>query len=577
MVGEILLHQQSLGEWWWFEQPLQIFSAESIDIIPALLDQIEEMVNKQGLYAVGFLSYEAASAFDEALITHRPNSSLPLLWFGLYNAPQRMKGDPLIEKARYTIGRWQPAIDPDSFYAHIATIKAEIARGNTYQVNYTFPLHTTFSGSARGFFQTLHQTQQGAYSAFIDGGAWAVCSASPELFFTLDGDRVVTRPMKGTRKRGLTWQQDQEERLLLQQSEKDRAENVMIVDMIRNDLGHISKLGTVRVPTLFEISGYPTLLQMTSTITAESSASWAQIMAALFPCASITGAPKVRTMALINQLEQEPRGVYTGCIGYLAPQRQAQFNVAIRTMTIDLDRGSAEYHVGSGIVWDSDPTDEYQECLLKAAILTTDLPPFALLESLGWRDGRYVLLEEHLNRLAQSADYWNYRFDRERVLQALIDHAHSLTEMSKVRLQLSADGEITIDSAPLVLSDLPVRLGLAIRPIDSRHRALYHKTSWRTVYETAKATRPECDDVVLWNERGEITETATANIVFLIAGEWVTPPVESGLLAGTLRAHLLQKGALVEKVVTVDQAQKATKIAVINSVRGWRSAEWSED
>jgi para-aminobenzoate synthetase/4-amino-4-deoxychorismate lyase len=297
-------------------------------------------------------------------------------------------------------------------------------------------------------------------------------------------------------------------------------------------------------------------------------------MSALYPCASITGAPKVRTMAIIAGLESEPRGVYTGTIGYFGPGRQAHFNVAIRTVTIDKRLGQAEYGVGGGIVWDSDAAGEYAECRAKARILTERRPAFSLLESLRWTpETGYFLLDEHLRRLAESAEYFGNKFHRAAVCRALDELAAGLPGGShKVRLLLSAAGEASATAAPLVEAGGAVRLALAARPVDRRDVFLYHKTTQRAVYEQALEERPSADDVILWNERRELTETATANLVFKRDGEWLTPPVEAGLLAGTYRGRLLAAGVIREVTVRCEDLEAVEEIAVINSVRGWRPA-----
>ena len=351
--------------WWQFSQPVTVIAAASpADVLPALRT-LEQAVNAQGLYAVGFLTYEAAAAFH--LSTHPP-TDLPLLWFGLYHEPHILPHLPLPTEP-FTASPWQPALDAAAYTTAIHTIKEQIAQGNTYQVNYTFPLCAPFSGSAYALFYHLAQAQQASYTAYLDLGRFAVCSASPELFLGLDGARLWSKPMKGTMARGRTPATDEQNRQLLRESDKNRAENVMIVDMIRNDMGRVCQTGSVHVPQLFTTEPYPTLWQMTSTVAGTTTAPLSDILAAMFPCASITGAPKVRTMEIIRGLELRPRSLYTGSIGYLAPGRQAQFNVAIRTALVDREAGQARYHIGSGIVWDSDAAAEWQECLLKARIL----------------------------------------------------------------------------------------------------------------------------------------------------------------------------------------------------------------
>ena len=454
-------------------------------------------------------------------------------------------------------------------------IKDYLVRGHTYQVNHTFPLRASFTGDPWVFFLDLAAAQQGQYAAFIDTGPLAICSASPELFFHLDGDRLTARPMKGTAPRGRTLAEDERRIAELRRSEKNRAENLMIVDMIRNDLGQIAEIGSVAVPRLFEVERYPTLLQMTSTVTARTQASVAEILAHIFPCASITGAPKVRTMEIIRELEPQPRGIYTGAIGFIAPGRRAQFNVAIRTVLIDRERQQASYGVGSGLVWDSDAATEYAECVLKARVLTERRPSFQLLEALLWEpDSGYFLLAAHLERLANTAVYFQVPLDRPAIEAYLTEQARTLTEPGKIRLRVALDGRFTVEVESLARGARPrsTRVGLAREPVDSNTIWLYHKTTRREMYAAARASRPDCDEVILWNERGELTEASTANLVLDLDGAWVTPPVTSGLLAGTFREWLLATGQIREQVLTRVDLRQARRIALVNSVRRWGEA-----
>jgi para-aminobenzoate synthetase/4-amino-4-deoxychorismate lyase len=344
----------------------------------------------------------------------------------------------------------------------------------------------------------------------------------------------------------------------------------------------------VQVPQLFAVERYPTVLQMTSTVTAKTQAPLADIMAHMFPCASITGAPKVRTMQIINQLEPEPRGVYTGAIGYITPDRKAQFNVAIRTVVIDKTQGVADYGVGSGIVWDSDAADEYEECRVKTQVLTQKRPSFSLLESLLWEpESGYYLLDRHLERLRQSAEYFGIDVDETAVKEILkIEYLRLKTGQSlimnhesskKIRLLVAQDGQLSVEAVPLSQGALPqpVRVGLAKAPVDSGNIWLYHKTTRREMYEVARTSRPDCDEVILWNERGEITEASASNIVVELDGKLWTPPISSGLLAGTMRAELLAQGQIDERLITIDELQNSSRIWLINSVRGWQTAVFS--
>jgi len=420
------------------------------------------------------------------------------------------------------------------------------------------------------------RVQKTRYAAYIDAGSFALCSASPELFFNLDGHDLTLRPMKGTAARGITLSEDKSQAEWLYHSIKNRAENVMIVDMIRNDAGRIAETGSVHVPGLFTIEKYPTVWQMTSEVAARTGVSLCDIMAALFPCASITGAPKPSTMKIIAELETTPRHAYTGCIGFIAPGRRAQFSIGIRTVIIDRETDQAEYGVGGGIVWDSDIRDEYEECRVKASLLSEKRPDFSLLETLLWApDSGYFLSDYHIRRLKDSAEYFDFPVSEESVREKLgeVSNSFSRDTFYKVRLLVSRDGSIDCESVPVELTQSePVRVQLSSEAINSDNPFLYHKTTFRQVYETAMKNCPACDDVILYNERGEVTETTIANIVVQCNGKRITPPVRCGLLGGTFRSWLLDQGEVEEGVVTIDMLRRSERIYLINSVRKWREA-----
>ena len=569
---------QHNGRWWSFAGLERAVVARRADEVAAAVAEVERAVEGDGLLAAGYLAYEAAAAYG--LSTHLPRSDgPPLLWFGLFR--QREPVEPPSPGGDYRFGAWQPALDFPAYAAALDRIKAAIARGDTYQANFTFPLRAAFAGDPLALFAALSAAQRASYGAYLDLGRFVICSASPELFFRRDGERLESRPMKGTAHRGLTAAGDRAQIEWLRHSEKNRAENVMIVDMIRNDLGRVARVGSVAVPELFAIERYPTLLQMTSTVTALSDAPLRDVLAAAFPCASITGAPKKRTMELLRELEVGPRGVYTGAIGVILPGRRAQFNVAIRTAVIDRQQGAAVYHVGSGVVWDSDAAAEFEECRLKARVLSAPpAPPFHLLESLLWTPGEgYALRAEHLRRLADSAEYLGYPLDLPATEGWLDALAAGLSAASKVRLLVGPDGAVQGAAQPLAEGALPepLRLGLARAPVDSRDVWLYHKTTSRAAYDAARASRPDCDEVILWNERGELTEATTANVVLELDGGIWTPPASAGLLAGTLRARLLAEGTLAERTLTPDDLARAGRVWLINSVRGWRVGQIQSD
>lgn len=589
-LNRVVLRDAATGRWLRFSQPQQVICAWETDEVLGALQQVERLAEAHGLYAAGWISYEAAPAFDPALCA-QPMTGFPRLWFGLYPPPKDVQLPEVAEPKVLTSMSWTPSVDRDSYNEAIAQIKEHIARGDTYQVNYTMRLRSPFCDDPWQLFLELVQAQPSNYAAFVDVGEYVLCSASPELFFDLSGDRITSKPMKGTASRGRTLAEDQAKADWLSHSEKNRAENVMIVDMVRNDLGRVARIGSVRWPRLFEVERYPTVWQMTSTVEADTTATLCEIMQALFPCASITGAPKVRTMQIIAELETTPRRAYTGCIGYYAPStahapRRAQFNVAIRTVLVERATRQAEYGVGGGIVWDSTSKDEYEECLVKARVLTRRQPHFELLESLLWQpdsggrgagfsEADFFLLEAHLKRLADSAVYFQFKLDIQEVIDDLMEQTVELPPVPhKVRLTVAKDGRVSCQALPLgTVDSTPVHLRLARAPIDSSDPFLYHKTTHREVYEKALAG-VDSDDVILWNERGELTETCTANLALKIDGEWLTPAVNSGLLAGVYRGWLLERGEMREAVLRLEDLQRAEALAVLNSVRRWRLAVW---
>lgn len=571
-VENTVIIQDQLGgtaRWLCFQSPVEVITTNQLSEVFDKLRCIEEAV-ADGLYAVGFLSYDVAPAMDCILKTPA-SSRLPYLWFGLYKSYEEISLPENIDDDCFTLGEWRSTVSLSEYERVIDCIKTHIHRGDTYQVNYTFRLHTEFSGDPWNFFLKLHRGQQSSYSAFINLNGYAICSVSPELFFSLNGTVLTSRPMKGTAARGLTYQEDTQQIEWLQSSAKNRAENVMIVDMIRNDMSRIAELGSVRVEDLFAIEKYPTIYQMISTVIATTSASVTDILRVMFPCASITGAPKIATMEIIAALELGSRNIYTGCIGYIAPKRQAQFNVAIRTVLIDSARGIAEYGVGSGIVWDSDTQEEYEECCLKARVLTQQLP-FELLESLLWEpQSGYFLLDEHLQRLEESAQYFDFKVSLTEVRKVLyVSSAGFAPIKQKVRLTVSHQGKLTLQAEPFnnVALSPGSCVGIANKPI-RQTPFLYHKTTYRSPYAIALASQPECRDVFLWNQDEVITESTVANVVINTPTGLITPPTKCGLLPGTFRSRLLAQEQISEGIITLDELRKTDTVFLINSVRGW--------
>ena len=570
MIGKDEVLLKNNNEWLHFTKPHHIISARNLDDVHSALQEVERLVNSNNWHAAGFVSYEAAPAFDSALHV-LDAGDFPLLWFGLYSEPQIIQASEIFKDLGGLVNLdWTPSIERESYNTAIKKIKDHIALGRTYQVNYTMRLNAEFNGSEWDFFQNLAQSQN-KYAAYIDTGRHVICSASPELFFKLDGDRIFSRPMKGTVKRGRTTTEDKELADWLHSSEKNRAENVMIVDMIRNDLGRIAKIGSVHVPELFAIEKYPTLLQMTSTAQARTDASLDEIFSALFPCASITGAPKVSTMNIIAELETTPRKIYTGSIGYFSPNRKAQLSVAIRTAIIDRESSRAEYGVGGGIVWDSTSADEYSEALLKARVLRERSNEFSLLETILWtpQDG-YFLLEKHIERMRDSAEYFGFSFSREHIKQHLEKLSAEFPSPQRIRILVNRIGKIKTETKEFKIQENPFKVCLSDQPINSSEIFLYHKTTKRNIYPSLIHG---VDDVLLYNENNELTEFTIGNLVVEINGELFTPPLSCGLLAGTFREYLLETQQIKERVIRKDRLPGCTKIFLINSVRKWVEVE----
>lgn len=467
-----------------------------------------------------------------------------------------------------------------AYRSSVKRIKQHIADGDTYQVNYTFMLETGDPVDPSSLFFSLYHAQPSPYATLIETSDFQIMSASPELFFQLDGDRIVCEPMKGTCPRSMHPSLDAVIGGELQRSTKNRAENVMIVDMVRNDLSRIAEPGSVSVEELFKVTQWPTLWQMTSKVTATTKADLPGIFCALFPSASITGAPKLKTSEIIAELEQSPRGVYTGAIGWWAPGRHARFSVAIRTATRISKTAHTSYGIGSGIVWDSREDDEYRECLLKSRILHRERPTFRLLETIRWDRSRgYVMLEQHLKRMLTSARYFDFTCDPEEIRSKLNQLSKQFeTPHRRVRLLVSRKGVISIDHQELTTPghyDKPLKAPeitccMDMRRLDIHSPLLYHKTSRRAVYEQARRRFPRVDEVILVNNRGELMEFTAGNLVVKRGNEWLTPSLESGLLPGVFRDHLVEKKEIKPARLLATELDPRDDIFFINSVRGWR-------
>jgi para-aminobenzoate synthetase/4-amino-4-deoxychorismate lyase len=549
-------------------------TARSVEEVIPALTQVERAV-AGGLHAAGFLAYEAAPAFDPRLLTRPADPALPLLWFGLFREKRAVAPPPLAPAASATIGPFEPSVAPADYRDAVLRILEWIAAGDCYQVNHTFRLSANFAGSEAALYDRLCRAQRAEFCSHLRLPRFSILSTSPELFFRWTGDQLELRPMKGTRRRGRWAEEDEARAAELVASPKERAENLMIVDLLRNDAGRVAEFGSVQVPRLFEVERYPTVHQMTSTVTARTrlGTTLTDVLRALFPSGSVTGAPKIRTTEIIAELEESPRGVYTGAIGFVSPG-EAVFSVAIRTLVLDRARGAVELGVGSGITADAEPTAEHRECLGKAGFVRYQPRDFRLLESLRFETGvGYPRLAGHLARLAASARYFDFAFDADRVTGALIAHGTRLgAGVHKVRLLLAPDGALEVESAEIPARSACARVAVSADPVDERDPFLYHKTTLREGYRARAAAHPDCDDVLLVNRRGELTEATTANLVVRLEGALCTPPLDAGLLPGVLRQSLLADGTLRERRLRPEELRGAQGVYLINSVRGWREA-----
>ena len=553
-----------------FEDPAAILVARAEGDVAAALARADAAL-AEGRHVAGYLAYEAAAAFGLTTLPPDPDGP-PLLWLGIFAAPREVALDAPALGSEAPASGWRASLDAAAHAAALARLHERIAAGECYQVNFTFPLRASLGEEPLALFARLVAVQRPGHAAYVDLGRFAIASASPELFFEREGGVLRARPMKGTAPRGATPAEDEARASSLRRSEKERAENLMIVDMMRNDLGRVAELGSVAVESLFDVERYPTLLQMTSTVRARSATPLSGLLAALFPCASVTGAPKPRTMEIIARAERAPRGVYTGSIGWAGPGGRVSWNVAIRTAVADRERGTLVYGVGSGVVADSTAEGEYAECLLKARVL--EEAPFALVETLAFLPGEgFRRLDGHLARLAASARHFGFGFDGLALERALRATAAAAPAALRVRLLLHGDGRVELQTAPLPPAPArPPRVGLAARPVDPDSVWLYHKTTRRDVYEAARASRPDCDEVLLWNTRGELTEASIANLIVERRGVRVTPPVACGLLPGVERARVLTEGVAREGVVRLGELAGGSRVWLVSALRGVREA-----
>jgi para-aminobenzoate synthetase / 4-amino-4-deoxychorismate lyase len=570
-----------------FEKPVEIIRADEPAEVDAALASLQAGIAR-GLHAAGFFSYELGYLLEPRL-AHLlpPDRKMPLLWFGLYAAPRQLTGAEvqnwLTEEAigDPTLGKLARSWDRDAYVKRFEEVQNNIRSGDIYQLNLTFKAKFNLEGSPLALYRDLRLKQRVAYAALVDTGDVTILSASPELFINQHDRIIETRPMKGTAPRAGTPEGEAEVRTALSKDVKNRAENLMIVDLMRNDLGRIADLGSVNVTDLFTVETFKTLHQMTSGVQAhlKDGVGIVDILKAIFPPGSITGAPKIRAMELIRELETEPRGVYCGAIGRFSPDGSAQFNVAIRTAVIDRN-GAGEMGIGSGVVADSDGPKEYAECLLKMKFLTDPVRRFELIETMVYVPGDGVWLRGyHLARLAASAAYFGFAYDAAKVRDA-IDAAVATApaERLRIRLLLDEDGGVSATATPQAATqpEAVMRYVVSDTRLNSSDLFLYHKTTRRDLYDREwkhYADTLGADEVIYLNEDGELAEGSRTTIFIERDGRLLTPRLQAGLLPGTLRAALLDEGRAVEARLTMRDVNAAPKIFLGNSVRGLVRAE----
>ncbi|WP_354441027.1 aminodeoxychorismate synthase component I [Ottowia thiooxydans] len=557
-----------------FESPLHVLEASVLDQVQEVLSQAQDFA-KAGYWCVGFVRYEAAAAFDAAFSVHECSSS-PLAWFAVFEGVKADVESWAQAHQEAAEVQWEEPLRAEDASAAIEDIHRRIAAGEVYQINHTARMAGTLrKGTPFSLFSALQRAQPGTYAAFIDTGKQQVLSVSPELFFDWQPDEngrgpILARPMKGTSGRGATPHEDEQNAAALVSSTKERAENVMIVDLIRNDLSRIAELHSVKVPRLFHLEPLPTVWSMTTDVVGRTRAgtSLTDVFSALFPCGSVTGAPKIQAMRTIRELEPNARGVYCGAIGLLRPGGAATFNVAIRTL--EIEGKDVRCGIGSGITIDAKFDSEWKEWHHKAAFVQRASAPFALLETLRIEDGAARHMDAHLDRMAASASHFGYPWNRSVALRALSELTNAHPQgVRRVRLLLHADGKLEVEAPAMTDVAGPVLVQLASRPLLEAHGEFVRFKTTRRAHYDSFAPASGAFDTLLWNDACELTEFTRGNVAVKLDGRWLTPPLSCGLLPGIERAMAISSGRVEEGVVRVADLSRAESIVFFNSLRGW--------
>ena len=564
MHRKTVIDFRALGERYTFTQPIKELKTRDLAEVADLLAQVESY-QEQGYYVVGYVSYEAAPAFEEKLAVHKaPLLGEYLLYFTVHDRVETSP-IPLTYEEVDLPSRWQEETSAENYEEAIAQIHHHLRQGDTYQVNYTVQLKQDLSANPFVIYNRMVVEQEAGYNAYVEHDEMAVISMSPELFFEQNDRELTTRPMKGTTQRGVTDQEDLAQASWLEQDPKNRSENMMIVDLLRNDMNRISEVGSEHVERLCQVEQYSTVWQMTSTIKSQlrPDVDLVAIFRSLFPCGSITGAPKIATMEIIKDLELQPRGVYCGTIGLLLPNGRRIFNVAIRT--IQLHKGQAIYGVGGGITWDSTWESEYREVHQKAAVLYRKQARFKLI-STGRVSQKSLLFEDqHLERLTKASRYFAYPLDPKKLRQKIEEECQACDFHQDYRLRITISKSGEMELSPQILEPLSptfCKAKLCLQEADLQMPFTYFKTTHRPHLSLGE------QEIIYHNVAGELLETSIGNLVLKIAGKLYTPPTSLGILPGIYRQHLLERGQVEEKVLTLADLNQAKTIYGCNAVRG---------
>ena len=564
MHKQTIIDFKELGLRHLFTKPIKELKTRNLDQVEALLREVEAY-QKQGFYAVGYVSYEAAPAFEKKFAVHpAPLMGEYLLYFTIHEKVEILPF-PEDYEAVDLPANWKEEVEAPAYQKAIETIHHHIRQGDTYQVNYTVQLSQELEADPLAIYNRLVVEQKAQYNAFIQHDDVSILSISPELFFEQDDRLLTTRPMKGTTHRGLTNQEDLQEAAWLEADPKNRAENMMIVDLLRNDMNRISEIGSEHVTRLCQVEQYSTVWQMTSTIESRlrPEVDLVQTFQALFPCGSITGAPKISTMEIIQQTEVAPRGVYCGTIGILLPKGKRIFNVAIRTL--QMQGHQAIYGVGGGITWDSKWESEYQETKQKSAVLYRQEPRFDLLTTGRIHQGELTFLEQHLTRLREASRYFAYPYDEPKLLKKLQEELDRLDSNLDYRCRIALPKNGTAQLEITELTDLPasyLQAQLTEQKLDLATPFTYFKTSQRA-HLVAKD-----HEQIYYLPDGSLLETTIGNLILEIDGKRYTPPAHLPILDGIYRRHLLETGQVEEKLLTLKDLEVADQVYACNALRG---------